>query len=73
MKISYDNEADALNINLIEGNFQCRAVRLTDEIALDFAPGGKLVAIEILNAKRRGIINDNSEIRLNQLQAVLEG
>jgi len=73
MKISYDNEADALNINLIEGNFQCRAVRLTDEIALDFAPGGKLVAIEILNTKRRGIINDNSEIRLNQLQAVLEG
>ena len=72
MKISYDKEADALNINLIEGDFQCRVVRLTDDIALDFAPGEKLVSIEILNAKRRGIINSNSEIRLNQIRAVLE-
>jgi len=72
MKISYDQEADALNINLLEGSFQCRVVRLTDDIALDFAPGEKLVSIEILNAKKLGIINNKSEIRLHKILPVLE-
>ena len=52
MKITYDKEGDALYIRLWEGNFQCRVVRLTDEIALDFAAGEKLVGIEVLNAGR---------------------
>ena len=32
MQISYDKEADALYIRLPEGDFQCRAVRVTDDI-----------------------------------------
>ena len=52
MKISYDKEADALYIELLEGDHQCRVVRLTDDIALDFAAGEKLVGIEILGASR---------------------
>ncbi len=52
MKISYDKEADALYISLLEGDYQCRAVRLTDDIALDFAEGEKLVGIEVLGASR---------------------
>ena len=52
MQISYDKEADALYIRLIEGDFQCRTVRVTDEIALDFAPGEKLVGIEVLGASQ---------------------
>ena len=72
MRISYDKEADALNITLIEGDFQCRVVRITDDIALDFAPGEKLVNIEILNAKQLGIIGSDSSIRLNKVKAVME-
>lgn len=52
MKITYDKEADALYIRLLEGEHQCRVVRLTDDIALDFAAGEKLVGVEILAASR---------------------
>ena len=52
MRISYDKEADALYIRLLEGEHQCRVVRLTDDIALDFAAGEQLVGIEVLGASR---------------------
>ena len=50
MQITYDKEADALYIQLVGGNFQCRSVRVTDDISLDFAAGEKLVGIEVLGA-----------------------
>ena len=52
MKIDHDKEADAMYIRLQEGEFQCRNVRLTDDIALDFAAGERLVGIEVLGASR---------------------
>lgn len=52
MRITYDREVDALYIRLLEGQYQCRVVRLTDDIALDFAAGEKLVGIEVLGASR---------------------
>ena len=52
MKITYDKEADALYIRLLEGEHQCRVVRITDDIAMDFASGEKLVGIEVLDAKQ---------------------
>lgn len=33
MKITYDKQADALYIRLLEREHQCRVVRLTDDIA----------------------------------------
>jgi len=51
MKISYDSEIDALYIRLIEGDHECRTVRLNEEIALNIGPGEMLVGIEILDAK----------------------
>jgi len=52
MRISYDREADAMYIRLLDGDFQCRAVRLSEDIALDFASGERLVGIEVLGASR---------------------
>jgi uncharacterized protein YuzE len=52
MKMTYDKTADALYIYLIEGIAQCRAVRLSDDIAVDFGTGDTPVGIEILNASR---------------------
>lgn len=52
MKIEYDGEADAIYIRLQEGSFQCRNVRLTDDITLDFAAGEKVIGIEVLGASR---------------------
>ncbi len=51
MKISYDSEIDALYIRLIEGKYECRTLRLNEEIALNIGPDEKLVGIEILDAK----------------------
>lgn len=52
MKISYDPEVDALYIRLVEGQHECRTVRLNEEIALNIGPGETLVGIEILDAKQ---------------------
>jgi uncharacterized protein YuzE len=51
MRISYDREVDALNIRLLEGEYQCRTLRLTDEVSLNIGPGEELLGNEILDAK----------------------
>ena len=33
MKITYDSEIDAIYIRLIEGEYQCRTVRITEDVA----------------------------------------
>lgn len=67
MKITYDKEADALYIRLLEGDHQCRVVRLTDDIALDFASGEQLVGIEVLGASRLFEKPDSPAIGLKDL------
>jgi uncharacterized protein YuzE len=51
MRITYDIETDALYIRLVEGKYECRTVRLNEEIALNIGTGEKLIGIEILDAK----------------------
>jgi len=51
MKISYDKEVDAVYIKLIEGEHECRTLRLNDDIALNIGKGEKLIGIEILDAR----------------------
>jgi uncharacterized protein YuzE len=51
MKLSYDPQADALYVRLLDGRYECRAVRLSAEVALNFGASEKLVGIEILNVK----------------------
>jgi uncharacterized protein YuzE len=52
MRITYDPEVDALYIRLLEGEHQCRTLRLTDEVSLNIGEGEALVGIEILDAKQ---------------------
>jgi uncharacterized protein YuzE len=51
MRITYDAETDALYIRLVEGKYECRTLRLSEEVALNIGPGEKLIGIEILDAK----------------------
>ena len=51
MKISYDPEIDALYIRFVEGERECRTVRLNEEVALNIGEGEQLVGIEMLDAK----------------------
>ena len=52
MEITYDKEVDALYICLLAGEHQCRVVRLTEDIALDFTQGERLEGIDVLGASR---------------------
>jgi uncharacterized protein YuzE len=67
MKITYDKEADALYIRLLEGDYECRVVRLTEDIALDFASGERLVGMEVLGASRLFEHPDSPAIELQEL------
>ena len=71
MRISHDPEADAVYIHLMEGRHQCRVVRLTDDIALDFTDGEKLAGIEVLGASHLGITRDKPEVILDRLKGVI--
>ncbi len=71
MRISYDPEADAVYIYLLEGQHQCRVVRLTEDIALDFTNGEKLAGIEVLGASHLGITPDKPEVILERIKGVI--
>ncbi len=43
---------NALYIRLLEGSYECRTVRLNDEVTLNIGPGETLVGIEILDTKQ---------------------
>ncbi|MBI2833278.1 MAG: DUF2283 domain-containing protein [Acidobacteria bacterium] len=68
MTITYDKQADALYIRLLEGEHQCRVVRLSDDIALDFTGGEQLVGIEVLGASR---LFENPEVPTIDLQDLI--
>ena len=56
MTIKYDQEVDALYIRLLEGDYQCRTLRLGDNVALNIGPNEELVGIEILDARKSNIL-----------------
>lgn len=68
MTITYDKQVDALYIRLLEGKHQCRVVRLSDDIALDFTGGEQLVGIEVLGASR---LFENPEFPTIDLQDLI--
>ena len=67
MQIKYDKEADALCIRLLTGDYQCRVVRLTEDICLDLAAGEKLVGIEVLGASQLFADPESPDIELEHL------
>ncbi len=52
MKISYDPEVNALNIQLQEGAYG-RSTELADGIIADYSKSGKIMSIEILDATEK--------------------
>jgi len=50
MRITYDPEVDALYIRLSEELAEVTTQRLSEEVAINYAPDGRIVGIEILDA-----------------------
>lgn len=69
MKISYDPNADAIYIRLVEGKQECRTLRLNDDVALNIGPEETLVGIEILDASKVLGKNRLPSIELENLRA----
>lgn len=68
MKISYDPRVDAAYIRLKEGKFEVTTHRLTEEIAINYAPDGSVVGIEILDASKYLLKHKRPQIELENLQ-----
>ncbi|MGB9889470.1 MAG: DUF2283 domain-containing protein, partial [Anaerolineae bacterium] len=50
MKVTYDPEVDALYIRLTDEPVEVITQRLSEEVAINYAPNGRIVGIEILDA-----------------------
>ena len=50
MKVVYDPEVDALYIRLSDEPAEVTTLRLSEEVAINYAPDGRIVGIEILDA-----------------------
>lgn len=50
MKITYDPQVDAMYIRFLDEPFQVTTQRLSEDVAVNDAPDGRIVGIEILDA-----------------------
>lgn len=70
MKIQYDPKVDAAYIRFVEGEYECTTVRLSEDVAVNIAPGGKVVGIEVLDASENlGIVRSAPKVVLENLAA----
>ena len=51
MKIIYDPQVDAVYVRLAEKKTKVTTHRLSEDIAVNYGPGGDIVGIEILSAR----------------------
>ena len=49
MKITYDAQVDALYIRFLDGPMQVTTQRLSEDVAVNYAPDGRIVGIEVLD------------------------
>ena len=68
--IRYDPEADAAYIRFKKGKFQITTQRLSEDIAIDYAPDGTVVGIEILEASKYLLKHKQPQVELENLQPV---
>ena len=68
MKISYDPKVDAAYIRLKTGKFQVTTQRLTEDVAVNYAPDGSVAGIEVLEASKYLLKHRRAEVELENLQ-----
>ena len=69
MKISYDPQANAAYIRFKKGSFQVTTHNLTEDIAVNYAPDGSVIGIEILDASKYVLDHRRPKIELEHLQS----
>lgn len=72
MKIFYDPEVDALYIRLSDEPTDVTTQRLSEEVAINYSPDGKIVGIEVLDASEYVFrLKEDRAIKFQNLIAVL--
>lgn len=67
---SYDQKVDAAYIRFKEGNFEITTQKLTEDIAVNYAPDGSIVGIETLDAHEYLVKHKKPQIQLENLQPI---
>jgi uncharacterized protein YuzE len=67
--INYDSEADVLVLKLREGSIAYEEL-LDNDVVLGYDGDGKVVAMEILDASRKGLLNVLVELAKARREAV---
>ena len=70
MKITYDPHVDAAYIRFKTGRFQVITHRLTEDVAVNYAPDGSVAGIEVLDASKYLVKHRRPQIELENLQPV---
>lgn len=70
MKLSYDPEVDAAYIRLEEGKFEVTTHELNEDVAVNFAPDGRIVGIEVLRASELLFKKKKPQVVLENIQAI---
>ena len=68
MKITYDSNVDAAYIRFTSGKFEVTMQRLTEDVAVNYAPDGSIVGIEVLRASKYLLKHRRPQIELENLQ-----
>ena len=72
MKITYDPQVDALYIRLLDGAFEVTTQRLTEEVAVNYAPDGRIVGIEVLDASTTVFATQDRTVTIHNLIPISE-
>lgn len=63
MKISFDPQVDALYIQLTDEPVEVTTQRLSEDVAVNYAPDGRIIGIEILDASEH-VFSSSPERRI---------
>lgn len=55
MRFTYDDEADAVYVYVLEGSTVASSEVLDDRRVIDLDEGGRLIGVEVLEASQRGV------------------
>ncbi len=67
MKITYDPQVNAAYIRFKTGKFEVTTHQLTENVAVNYAPDGSVVGIELLDASKYLVKHKQPQIELENL------
>lgn len=68
MKITYDPTVDAAYIRFTSGSVEVTVQRLSEDIAVNYAPDGSIVGIEVLAASKYLMKHHTPQVELENVQ-----